>query len=111
MTEVIVVLEQKCEGLAGLIFQFQPVHQKQHAPGVAGAQEQFDDGGGGQRLAGAGRHFEQEAALVLLDGLLNRVHCPLLVFAQEAQVVLLDKGAALGLVLPARFAGVAGHLG
>jgi hypothetical protein len=72
-----------------LVFQFQPVHQKEHAAGVAGAQEELDDGGGGERLAGAGGHFEQEAVFALaLTAALHGVHDGLeLVGAQEAQAV------------------------
>jgi hypothetical protein len=40
--------------------------------GIAGAQEELDDGGGGQGLAGAGGHLEQEAVLAFGDGILNR---------------------------------------
>ena len=58
--------QQRGEGLLGLVFQFEAVHQEQHAPGVAGAQEELDDGGGGQRLAGAGGHLEEEAVLAVL---------------------------------------------
>ena len=34
----VVVLELRDECLVGLIFQFESIHQKQHAPGIAGAQ-------------------------------------------------------------------------
>ena len=63
--------QQRGEGLLGLILQFEAIHQEQHAPGIAGTEEELDDGGGGQRLAGAGGHLEQEAVLAVLDGRLQ----------------------------------------
>src|SRR5256885_865850 len=59
--------QQRGKGLLGLILQFESVDQEQDAPGVARAQEELDDGGGGQRLAGAGGHLEQKAVFTVLD--------------------------------------------
>lgn len=36
---LVVVLEQEDESLVGLVLQFQTVHQKEHTPGIAGAQK------------------------------------------------------------------------
>ena len=103
--------EQRREGLLGLILQFEAIHQEQHAPGVAGAQEELDDGGGGQRLAGAGGHLEQEAVFAFVDGLLQGVDGLQLIGPQEAQLVGLDVAGALRFVLPRRLGLVVRALG
>ena len=94
--------QQRGEGLLGLILQFEAIHQEQHAPGVAGAEEELDDGGGGQGLAGAGGHLEQEAVLAVLRRRLQGVDGLQLIGPQKAQLVGLDVAGALGLVLPRR---------
>ena len=99
------------EGFQRLVFEFQAVHEEEHAAGIAGAEEELDDGGGDERLAGAGGHFEEEAVVALGDGLLDRVDGLLLVEAEEAEAVQLDEAGALGFVLPCGFRGVAGALG
>ena len=106
----VVVFQIGDESLVCLVFEFEAVDEKEHAPGVAGAQEELDDGRRRQCLAGAGGHFEQEAAVAFGDGVLDRRDGALLVVAQEAQLVLLDELVALGGVVPARFAGVVGAL-
>ena len=111
MTVLIVGGEQRSEGLLGLILQFEAIHQKQDAPGVAGAQKQLDDGGGGERLAGAGGHLEQKSILAVLHGPLQGVNGLQLIGPQEAQLIGLDVAGALRFVLPARFGRVAGPLG
>jgi len=88
--------------LLGLVFQLQAIHQKEDAPGVAGAQKQLDDGGGGEGLAGAGGHFEEKASLARFHSPLQRVDGPQLVGAQKAQLVRFDVAGALGLVFPGR---------
>ncbi len=108
---LVVVGQQRGEGLLRLIFQFQPIDQEQDAPGVAGAQKELDDGGGGQRLAGAGGHFEQEAVLAVPDRCLQRVDGFQLIGAQEAQLVGPDEIGPLGFILPRGFGVVAGPLG
>ena len=90
----------------GLVFQLQAVDQKEHAGGVAGAQEQLDDRGRHQGLAGAGRHLEQEAVAALAHGLLQGVHGAKLVIPQEAQAVGADVAGTLSLGAPGRFRGV-----
>ena len=95
--------QQARKGLFGLVFEFEAIDQKQHPPGVAGAQVQLDDGGGGEGLAGAGGHLEQEAVPALADRPLQRMDGLELVGPQEAQLVGLDVGRALGRVLPAGF--------
>ncbi len=107
---LVVVLEQEDESLVGLVFQLQTVHQKQHAAGIAGAQEKLDDGSGGERLAGAGGHFKQEAGSATFHRKLDGLGRALLVGAQEAQALLLHEAGALGLVFPAGFGVVSGHL-
>ena len=83
--------EQRGEDFAGLLLQFQPVHQEQDAPRIARAQEQLDDRGRGERLAGAGRHLEQEAVVPLGDRALDRVDGLQLVRTQKPQRVGLDE--------------------
>ena len=103
--------EQRAESLLGLIFQFEAVHQEENAAGVAGAQKQLDDGGGGEGLAGAGGHLEEEAVLAFLDRLLEGVDGLQLIGAQEAELVGLDVAGALGFVLPGGFGLVVRALG
>ena len=79
--------EQPAEGLLGLVFQFEAIHQEQDAPGVAGAEEELDDGGGGQRFARAGGHLEEEAVLAFLHGLLQGVDGLQLIGPKKAQLV------------------------
>src|ERR1700676_2430671 len=50
---LVVVREDLLESLECLVFEFEPVHEEKHAAGVAGAEEELDDGGGGERLTGA----------------------------------------------------------
>ena len=95
--------EQRGEGLLGLVLQFEAVHQKEYATGIAGTEEQLDDGAGDQRLACAGSHFEEEAILAVLDCPLKGVDGFQLIGSQKAQFVGLDVAGALGFVLPCRF--------
>ena len=106
----VVVFQIGDEGFPCLIFEFEAIDEKERALGVAGAQEELDDGRGGERLAGAGGHLEQETTVPFGDGILNRRHGALLVVAQEAQFVLLDEFVAFGEGVPAGFGGVAGAL-
>ena len=62
--------EEGGEGFFGLVFEFEAVHEEEDASGVSGAQEELDDGGGGEGFAGAGGHFEEEAVFAVADGLL-----------------------------------------
>ena len=94
--------QHRGEGLLGLILQFEAIHEEQHAPGVAGAEEELDDGGGGQRLAGAGGHLEQEAVLAVPRRPSGGVDGLQLIGPEETQLVGLDVAGALGLVLPRR---------
>ena len=103
--------QQRREGLLGLILQFEAIHQKQHAPGIAGTEEELDDGGGGEGLAGAGGHLEQEAVFAVLHGPLQGVNGLQLIGPQETQFVGLDVAGALGLVAPRRFGLVVRALG
>ena len=41
-----------------LIFQLQPVDQKEHTAGITRAQEQLDDGSSGERLTSSCRHLK-----------------------------------------------------
>ena len=84
---LVVVREDLLESLERLVFEFEPVNEEEHASGIAGAKEELDDGGGGERLAGAGGHFEKEAVEAFLDGLLDGVDGFLLVDAEEAEAI------------------------
>ena len=99
------------EGLLGLVFQLQAIHQEQHAAHVARAQKQFDDSGGGEGLAGAGGHLEQEAVFAVADSSLQALDRLELIRPQKAQLVGLDVAGALGFVLPGGFACVVRALG
>ena len=103
--------EQGGEDLAGLLLQFQPVHQKQHAPRIARAQEQLDDRGRGERLARAGRHLEQEAVVAVGYRALDRADGLELIRAQKTQFVGLDEAGAFRGVSPRDFGRIAGPLG
>ena len=103
--------EQRAEGLLGLILQFEAIHQKEDAPGIAGTQEEFDDGGSGQGLAGAGGHFEEKTVMVLLYRPLQSVNSLQLIGAQEAQLVGLDVAGPFRLIAPRRFGLVVRALG
>ncbi len=94
--------EQCREGFFGLVFQFEAIHQKQHAPGISGTQEELDDGGGGECFSGAGGHLEQEAVFAFLHRLLQDMHGLQLIRPQEAQFVGLDVAGAFGFVAPRR---------
>ena len=54
--------EDDVEVLHRLLGQFDAVHDEQHALGVARDEKAADERGTQQRLAGAGRHFEEELA-------------------------------------------------
>ena len=105
-----VIGEQIAKHLVRLVFQLQPVHQKQNPARVARAQKQLDDGGGYQRLAGAGSHFKQEAVIAGLDGPLQGVDGAQLVVAQETQPALPDEAGAFRGVAPAGLRGIIGVL-
>ena len=79
----------------GLDFLFKPFDQ--FTVGVSGAQEQFDDRGGGERLSSAGGHLEQKAVFVILDRSLQRLDRIQLVIPKEAQFVGLDVAGMLRL--------------
>ena len=103
--------QQSGESLLGLVLQFEAIHQKQDAPGVAGAEKELDDGGGGQCLAGAGGHLEQEAVFAFLDRGLQGVDGLQLIGPQEAKFVGLDVAGAFRFVPPRRFGLVVRALG
>ena len=99
------------EGLARrLVFQLQPIDQEEDAAGVASAEEQLDDGRGHQRLAGAGRHLEQEPVAPVADSLLQTMNRLYLIVAQKAQPVRLDVAGSLGLVAPPGLGRIVGPL-
>jgi len=56
-----IVSEVFDESFPCLVFQFEAIHEEEDAAGVGRAEEELDDCGGGERLAGAGGHFEEEA--------------------------------------------------
>lgn len=55
------------EGLPGLVLQFKAIHQEEDAADIPGTQKELDDSGGGQGLAGAGGHLEQEVVMPFAD--------------------------------------------
>ena len=75
--------QQRYEGLPCLILQFEAVNQKQYAPGIAGTEEELDNGGGGEGLAGAGCHLEQESVFAVLDVALHGVNGLQLIGSQK----------------------------
>ena len=84
-------LEVALKVLFSLLFQLEAVNQKEHAPGVAGAQKELDDGGGHQGFTGAGGHFEQKAVLTLRDGCLHGMDGVNLIGAQELEAEFFDE--------------------
>ena len=92
--------QHRGEGLLGLVLQLKTIHQEQHAPHVAGTEKQLDDGGGGQGLAGAGGHLEQETVLAVADCGLKAVDGLELIGPEKAQLVGLDVSGALRFVPP-----------
>jgi len=79
--------------------------------GIAGAQEEFDDGGRGQGLPRACGHLEKKPVLAVLDGALERGDGFLLVDAEKAKAVRIDESGAFGLVFPGRLRGIVWALG
>ena len=106
-----VLRQQLGEDSAGLFFEFQPVHQEEDAAGVACPQEQLDNRGCGERLAGAGGHLEEEAVGAVSHRSLERVNGPHLVVAQEPQAVRPDEVGTFVLVAPGGLRRVCGPLG
>jgi hypothetical protein len=94
--------QQPGKGFSGLILQFETIHQKEHAPGIAGTEEELDDGGGSESFAGAGGHLEEEAVFAFLHCPLHSVNSLQLIRPEETQFVGLDIARTLGLVLPRR---------
>ena len=103
--------KQGVENLVGLIFQFQPVDQEEHTAGIARAQEQLDDGGGGKRLAGAGGHLEQKTVMAIPRRPLQRMDGLELIGAQKSQCVGPNETRAFALVLPRCFRSIVRPLG
>jgi len=108
---MIIVLEIIPESLGGLIFEFETVDEKEHAAGVAGAEEELDHRSGNQGFAGTGGHLEEEAVLALPDGALDRLDGGELIGPEKAELVVLDERLAPGFIEPGGIAGVFGHLG
>ena len=107
---LVVVFEVTGEGLVGLVLQFKPIHEEQDPPGIARAKEQPDHGGGNQRLARAGGHLEQEAAVAAFGRVLQPVDGPDLIFPHAFQAVVGKKSVTLRFILPAGIGGVIGFL-
>ena len=95
--------QQRCEGLSGLLLQFEAIYQKQRAPGIAGTEEEFDDGGGSESFTGAGGHLEEKAVFAVLHSPLQGVNGLQLIGPQETQFVGLDVAGTLRLVAPRSF--------
>jgi len=68
--------------------------------GVSRSHEEFDDGGGGQRLSGAGGHFKQKARLAFANGSLKRPNCTELVRTKELQSGIFDECVLLRGIVP-----------
>ena len=102
---------KNAKSLLGLVLQFEAIHQKQHSINITRTEEELDDGGGGECLAGAGGHLEQEAVFAVLHGPLQGVNGLQLIGPQETQFVGLDVAGTLGLVAPRRFGLVVRALG
>lgn len=88
------------KGLLCLVLQLKAIHEKQDAPDIAGTEKELDDGGGGQGLASAGGHLEQEAVLAFANRGLDTVDGLELIGPEKAQLVGLDVAGALRFVCP-----------
>ena len=95
-----VVLQKADEGFPCLGFEFNAVNKEKNPLGVARSHEEFDDGGGGQRLSSAGGHFKQEARLAFANGSLKRPNCTELVRTKELQSGIFDECVLLRGIVP-----------
>ena len=95
--------EQCHKSFPGLVFQFETIHQEQHAPGVSRTKKKLDDCGGSQGLAGAGGHLEQETITAFLECGLEAMDRLELIGPEKAQLVGLDISGALRFVPPPGF--------
>ena len=91
-----VVGEVGVEILPRLILQLQPVHEKQDARGVLGAEIQLGDGRAQERLARAGGHLEEKPMQRRRSGLLQLADGVDLVVAQQADFLVHHHRRALG---------------
>ena len=105
-----IVGEQVLKHFCGLVFQFQPVDQKQHAPRISSAEKQLDKRSRDERLARAGRHFQEKAIRALPHGALHGANGPHLIRPQKAQAACSDEPLALIGVSPRRLHRVIGPL-
>lgn len=78
-----------------LVFEFEAIHEKEHAMRVFGADEQLGDGRAEQRLAGAGSHLEKETVAAFRIALLQRRNRRELIVAQEADFLIEHRILAL----------------
>ena len=108
---LVIVGQHLGKRLVGLVFQLQPIDQKEHALDIARAQEQLDDRGRRQGLARARRHLEQKPILPILDRVLQRANRLLLIRTQQAQPIGVDEGGPLCFILPAGLGGIGRPLG
>ena len=99
------------EGFLGLVLQLKAIDEEQHAAHVAGTQKQLDHGGGGEGLAGAGGHLEQETVFAIADCGLKAVDGLELIGPEKTQLVGLDVAGAFRFVLPGGFGCVVRALG
>ena len=108
---LVVGRQYRSKGLLGLVLQLKTIHQEQHAAHVARTQKKFDDGGGGQGLAGAGGHLEQKPIFAVAHCGLQAVNGLELIGTQKTQLVGLDVAGSLCFVLPGSLRCVVGALG
>ena len=101
-----IVLKVFDEGFRSLVFQFETIHEEENATGIRRAEEELDDGGSGEGLAGAGRHLKQEAVLAVLDGLDQGTEGAKLIGTEEAEFVSLDENLTFNFTDPCGFRGV-----
>ena len=108
---LVVVREDLLEGLERLVFEFEPVHEKEHPAGISGAEEELDNGGSDEGLASARGHFKEEAVVTFGNGLLQGVDGLLLIETEETETVDCNEAGALRQIFPGGLRSVAGALG
>src|SRR5690606_6843585 len=79
-----------------LRLEFQSVDKKQDARGIFGAQVKLGDRRAEQRLASAGRHFEEESMFARQHGLLKLAERGDLILAEKADLLVDRDLGALG---------------
>ena len=78
-----VVCENLLKGFERLIFEFESIDEEEHTAGVAGAEEEFDEGSSRERFASPGGHLKQEAVSAAFHSLLDGADGFLLIRAED----------------------------